>query len=589
MSSARLTWAGLVLALCLLGGALRARGLDFLLPHQTALDGTVIVHQMDALREPDAALAQKKRAARFFRFYPLLLARAIVLLPDPLPPGATGETPEQREHLARASAYWLQARRVSLWLSLLMVPATFLLARRFLARPWALCAAALVTTSLLHMRFGTMVRPHGVASALIAWALVAALHLRRHGGAPAFALAAVAGALALGGLHYGVFALPAILVGALARPGGAWRGGRWRGTTAGIALGLAAAYAALRVFYPYWFTGELHGMLQVEETAGDGAALNLSGQPLKLERFDGSGFAVLLCSLWSYDPLLLAALAAGVACAAAAWRRSTAARADALVLAAFALPYLLVVGLYAETWERFLLPLLPCIATIAALALARLHARARGLGLACTALVLGGATALCVQLGNVRSADDSHERVAEWVARNLGQDSLLLTTFRDVPVYHARRALRRNRRQSWGSQWVRYQLAHEDAQRGAPRFDVFLPVYTSSELAAGLAQDPRAFLDGLGMDRVLLEDVPAWAARDRPGGGEAAQRLLRDLRAAVRVGREPLWRVSPDRDGAQPSLAYQASQMASAGRPYFWALLRARHLGPALEIYALDD
>lgn len=583
---ARSGWAGLVLVLCLLGGALRVRGLDFLLPHQTALDGSVVVHQMDALRETDPALAAKKRGAKFFRFYPLLLARTIVLLPEPLDASADAQKEvDQREHLARAGAYWLQARRVSTWLSLLLVPATFLIARRFLTRPWALCAAALVTTSLLHARFGTMVRPHGVASSLSAWALVAALHLRRHGGPLAFLLAALAGALALGGLHYGVFALPAILVGALLRPGGAWRGRRWRGTLLGVALGVAAAFAALRVFYPYWFADELHGMLQVEETAGDGAALNLSGQPLKLERFNGAGFGVLLRSLWSYDPQLLAVLALGVVLAARAWRQAA---GDALVVAACAAPYLLVAGMYAETWERFLLPVLPVLATLGAYGLSRLPGPGRT---PATALVLLGGTLLCVQLGNVRSAPDSHERAGEWTQEQLADGALILTTYRDVPVLHGKAALRRNRRQKWGSMWVRYQLDHESAQHAEPRFDVYLPLRSPQELRAGLA-DPAAFFSELAAavgDRrafLLIEDVPSWVL-DANRVSNAATRLQFELRARLAEGGAPVWSTTPARGGTQPSLAYQASQAANARRPYFWALLNARALGPALEIYAL--
>ena len=57
------------------------------------------------------------------------------------------------EHLARAARPFLDARLASVWLSLLVLPATYLLARTVLRRPAALLAVGLVATSLLHLSF----------------------------------------------------------------------------------------------------------------------------------------------------------------------------------------------------------------------------------------------------------------------------------------------------------------------------------------------------------------------------------------------------------------------------------------------------
>src|SRR3954470_24183201 len=90
--SAAWAWLGVV-ALCVLGAVLRLRGIGYLLPTVTQLDGSVIVHQVEVIRAGTLDAEHDQLAA----FYPHLLARATALLPDP---GRVGVGPprELTEH-----------------------------------------------------------------------------------------------------------------------------------------------------------------------------------------------------------------------------------------------------------------------------------------------------------------------------------------------------------------------------------------------------------------------------------------------------------------------------------------------------------
>src|SRR5262249_44494694 len=89
--------------------------------------------------------------------------------------------------------------------------------------------------------------------------------------------------------------------------------------------------------------------------------VSLSGHLISLGKFRGGGFAVVLESLWTYDPLLTCATLLG-ACVAAfdLARRALAAdprrKKEIAVVLAFALPYLVATGMYDYNLERFVLP-----------------------------------------------------------------------------------------------------------------------------------------------------------------------------------------------------------------------------------------
>src|SRR6185295_13609705 len=79
---------------------------------------------------------------------------------------------------------------------------------------------------------------------------------------------------------------------------------------AGLAIALVAIAAFFRWLYPFYFEGN-SALLKLQSVRGE-QALNLSGQPLLLERFRGGGFVAMASNLLSYDPVLLAVAILGL-------------------------------------------------------------------------------------------------------------------------------------------------------------------------------------------------------------------------------------------------------------------------------------
>src|SRR5215471_5544760 len=142
-----------LVAICAIGLFLRIAGIGHLLPTLTQLDAATVVDQVQELR----ANAIDPNAKPVTPYYPHLLARFVTLLPAPPAPEA-GAPADVDEHLLRASAIWIQVRETSIVLSMLVVPLTWVFARRFLGAGWALLPAALVATSLLHVTYSSQER-----------------------------------------------------------------------------------------------------------------------------------------------------------------------------------------------------------------------------------------------------------------------------------------------------------------------------------------------------------------------------------------------------------------------------------------------
>src|ERR1043165_126954 len=106
--------------------ALRLSGVGFLLPQMTESDSRVIHQQVEHLERGD----EHPERDRNYGFYPLLVARITACCFDDAPPRTPAADLE--EHLQRASATHEHVRIVGAILSVLLVPATWLLARWFL-------------------------------------------------------------------------------------------------------------------------------------------------------------------------------------------------------------------------------------------------------------------------------------------------------------------------------------------------------------------------------------------------------------------------------------------------------------------------
>lgn len=569
---------GLALAaLCVLGFALRLRGVGHLLPTITQLDASAVLAQVHELR----VRADDGEAKTRTMYYPQLLSRVVSWLPAPEEPEA-GAPAGVEEHLERASAPWIQVRIVSIALSMLLVPLTWLFAKRFVGSAWALLSAALVATSLLHVAFSVQERPHGTAASFMLLAVLAAMHLRRSPSLLAYLQAGVAAGLAVGALHYGGFAAFA-LVGAFVL---CLRERRRRPLfdVAGIAIALLAIAVFFRWLYPFYFEGN-SALLHFQNVRGE-QALNLSGQPLLLERFRGGGFLAMASNLYSYDPALLLVAIVGLAALASRLRAGgwgtvePGRRGDALVAASFLLPYLVVIGMYDESWERFLLAILPYLAALGAYGVRRcagaIAAKARPL---LAALAPAFAVVPAFQLGSARAAPDTLHLAAIWVEENVGpEDRVVVVPYIDLPVLDGDAAMADNAKRPWGSNWTRYQMRLREEQKLGPRREVFLFPGARLEAKKAIEEDPIGYFRGFGARYVVLaatdnEQIAWWKARDI---------LMRENRL---VGRFTCARVDT---GSNVGLL-QRFVTNPLRMPFFVFVMRSVRMGPVIEVFRLDD
>ena len=574
-----------LLALVAGGFALRLRGIGHLLPTITQLDAATIVGQVEELRSIRAGTNDRVRT----RYYPLLLARAASCLPAPPPPEA-GPPADVEEHLRRASAVWVQVRETSIVLSMLLVPWTWLFARRFLGPGWGLLPAALVATSLLHVSFSAQERPHGTAASFMLLAVLASMRLRRKPGLSSYLFAGAAAGLAVAALHYGAFVIGALLAAVVLLI----RDDRRRTVrqVAGALLALLVVAAFFRWSYPFYFEPG-SGLLQLERAKGE-VALNLSGQPLLLERFRGRGFAAMLSNLLSYDPVLLVAAIVGGAVLALRLRREgwraidAGRRGDALVACGFLAPYLVVIGMYDESWERFLLAILPYLATAGGYALKHiaeaLASRARSAvgrhvvvpALAGFAPALASIPALC--LGRDRAAPDTLRCAADWIRVNVAvEDPVVVVPYLDLPMLDGDASMADNAKRPWGSNWTRYQMRLRAEQKLGPRNEVYLFPGARLQAKEALERDPIAYFRSYGAKYALLaatdnEEFPWWKAREI---------LLGESRLVYRSTCAKV-------DDGSNLVFLQRFGLNPLRMPFFWFVIRSARMGPVLEIFRLD-
>lgn len=273
---------------------MRSIGIGYELPHRPEPDAWIVSQSAWFDRPADEP---ETDATWLSDFYPHLFGHLLAALPGqsfarPLP----GEAP-LAEHLARASEPFVRGRWMVALLSLLLVPATYRLARSFFDRRAALFAAALAATSFLVAFHAQQARPHAAAAPLSAIALVFALRHAQKGGAWSFARASIAAALAVGAFHMGVFVLPSLVLAWWLAP----RRRVWQ-----LALPVAALAVAIACFYPF--------LLERGVTWSDATkSFDLGGQTLSRELITFTGVERIFGGLWSFDPLLSGLAAAGIA------------------------------------------------------------------------------------------------------------------------------------------------------------------------------------------------------------------------------------------------------------------------------------
>jgi len=570
-------WAVLAL-LVALGLAIRLHGIAFLSPHLMEPDGLVVDYQMRALegRGPETT------DHALYAYYPHLVASVATLIPESWVAPVEPRTLD--EHLASAGSVRIRGRVAVALLSLLAIPLTWWLTRRFLPDPWALLAAALVAGSPFVVWFAQQARPHAATASFVLLATCAAVHLRARGGWRAYVFAGLAAGLAVGSLQNGIAALGPIGIAVLLR----WRVDRAR-ILAGFLAILAITAAFVVWLYPFLFVG---GDGDGVGVAADGT-LGLSRHHVFLNLFNGRGFAVVWRTLIDYDPLLTAGALLGLAAAAVAplvlrEKLGPERARDLAIILAYALPYFVVIGLYQRTYQRFVLPLTPFLAILAAFGLwtaARAAGRASprlGRAVAIFAFVLGAAElAWGWRLGTVRARVDTIQEATAWLAAHAtpGVDVIDVMPGLDLPVVRTPESVARDsfQKNEQSLPWFRRLSDPSGARIDSPAYDLrWMPLFEDA-VRRQVRTDPDGFVRSLeGRYAVVV----VW-----PEGVRPALRILRDglARQYERVAR-----FSPDDPdvGEDMPLVHQDDEMPYT-TPWAWRILSARCVGPTVEIYRL--
>jgi len=510
-----------VLVLAALG--LRLVGLDFLLPARMEGDGGVLVRQVELI-ESDAAEPWRDFC---WSYYPHLVAHVVAATSD-ADEVQPGETDPLARHLAWAAAPSLRVRLVVVLWSLLLVPASWWLVRRFASDAAAFLAAASVAASPLLLVSAQEARPHAPAAACAALALVAALRLRASPSLGNYLLAALAALGAIATLQSGLAALLPLAAAHFLRERADPRAALGSGTPAPersawigpLALLLAAALA-VALFYPR--SGGAAPSDDAPEIAlrPDGE-VDFFGHIVFLSAFNGQGFARIAQVLLSFEPALLACALAGLALWFAGRRpgaqrfpgaeRFLGARrlsGAAWVVLAYAVPYCVVFGLYERTYERFVLQLLPPLACLAAFALDRFLGRplhpGKLLVAALALLALPLATSLAT--ARLRAGDDTADQVSAWIAAHAPREKLVLIPFVDLPLVRTPAAVDELQRIGWRSPWMAHQRSHPAQLPPAPRYELATLPLGRQRLRAEVEADALGVLRATGAKHFVLPVV----------------------------------------------------------------------------------
>ncbi len=574
-------WLLALLFLCVLGSLLRHTGIAFALPHSMESDGGVIVRQVALLEEGSDDPWREDS----WSYYPHLVARCTALFTraEPLP----AKSASLEEHLHAASAPHMRVRGTVAVLSLLILPATWFLARRALSNRGTFFATLLVTFSQLDLCFSQEARAHAPAAAFAALTVVACLRLRERPGVSSYLLAGLAAALAIGTLQSGIAVLFPLAAAHFLRE----RDTSPRGVSllASIAGALALIALAVIVLYPFTFTSKPTADTPEFYVRPDGN-VQFFGHTLFLDQFDGKGFAHVWGTLVSFEPVLLALALCGVVLWLVRGIESSTSRfpRGLLVALAYVVPYLVVIGLYERTYERFVLQLLPFLAFAAGWLVEEL-ARTRPtftrvLRLAVLVFVTLAANALI----RLRHAPDTGTRAAEWITANVApNESVALLPYADVPLVRTDAAL--DDAQGLGdtpklqvlSPWMNYQCRRRALLPAAPRFDLRTPRLARKHDRDLAAADPIEYFRAQGSRWVVVPVAAAYSGWEILAHVHAALRERAKLAVSIPKSSDE----SPN--GELPLDVGDSS--AWWRRNWTWSLLSGHAtIGDVLEIYRVD-
>ena len=181
---------------------LRWAGIGHLLPHKNEPDGQIVHLSQD---HPDGPFRGK------YPFLPIVLND--VVAGGPVDDLARDEA--LGEHLENAALPFLRARKFLTLLAWLLIPGTFLLARRFFSPGWSLFCAATMGVCPLLLCYSVQARPHALVAAAGVGAMLTAMRLTRNPGWGAQLLAGLAASASLSCMHTGFASLAPYAVAVL--------------------------------------------------------------------------------------------------------------------------------------------------------------------------------------------------------------------------------------------------------------------------------------------------------------------------------------------------------------------------------------
>jgi len=559
-----------VLMLTAFALAIRFAGIRFYLPHGSLGDESIYA-SFFLTRDSDPRLDPAGP-----QYYPQLVTQIARLFRH----DSHAALDSLADHIARASADVLLLREIVACISVLIVPATYLLARHFLERTPSVLAAGLASASFFGLWFSEQARPHAAFAALSTLTLLGALEVRRRGDLRAWICAGLACALAMGVLQTGCLLLGSLAVAY-------WLSKHSLTKRSHLLPFVAIALITLSVFafYPWLFDAE------------HGAPLRTPLVTWVLANLTGKGVSRSARALWEYEPWLssCAAIGAAVMCWNVITRSAPSTRLDStrlhylVIVAAFVLPAAFLFGIYQYTHQRYLLPFVPILACCAAggfqIACERIAER-RGQSaahwfIAAASGMFAVQAACALALVRVRAADDTAEQAADWITNNVerGRARIAVRPGVELPLLCDQHS------DAWlasfagytHNAWLAYETHLDSSVRASLGWPIQnLPLGTEADRTRLLA-DPDRYVDELPAEFVVF------ALPDR---GVLRPHLRSALqRRGKLVARFSPWRF-PD-DDERPFLRNEWDDPDVVSGNWVWHSLRARCLGPVIEIYRI--
>jgi hypothetical protein len=447
---------------------------------------------------------------------------------------------------------------------------TFAFARRLWDERVALTAAFLVATSLLLVWYAPQARPHPSVAAASLMAVIAMLDLRRDPRVRRYVAAGLLAGVAGATLHSGLSVMAPLLVAHVLRA----RSSGWRDHGAFVLACACAAAVAL----PFWPASTLEGN-------GGGGFL---GHGLGIADIDGGGARDLPRALLFYEPVLaLVGLAALIGVlvrtlrggARVAVERVAERRADLAVTLAHVVAYLLPMMLFTRSFQRFLIPVMPYLACLAAWFLwhgaGSVRPARRRVATVFVVALLGLHATPGLKALWLRLRPDSETRAAQWIAAHEDRATarIVLAPTLELPLARTPESLPRVRLDTriLFPLWAHYESTlHPDVLDAIGWRIVDMPLASKRD-REDLAEDPQAWLARLPGELVVMEAVEG----DRRAILRAVRALFPEARTLARFG--------PADEFPGPVLHHLDGPLAP--ERWFWLrLMCANEQGPRIEI-----